>query len=136
MKEIIQTKAVRKSIGLRKQIKSTSPQIIFKVFFYSAVFGRLSPSLIKLSTAKFPWNKTDKTATFTGIPPHVTILTMLEVIRIIWEGMVDELSGNIIAELRKRGTFGRFSEERMQLLLEVIWNKVEYSLKDPQKSAG
>ena len=61
---------------------------------------------------------------------------MLEVIRIIWEGMVDELLGNIIAELRKRGTFGRFSEERMQLLLEVIWNKVEYSLKDPQKSAG
>ena len=50
--------------------------------------------------------------------------------------MVDELLGNIIAELRKRGTFGGFIEERMQLLLEGMWDKVEYSLKDSKKSAG
>ena len=41
-----------------------------------------------------------------------------------------EKSGNIVAELRKRGTFGGFSEDRMQSLLEGIWNKVEYALKD------
>ena len=50
--------------------------------------------------------------------------------------MADELSGNIIAELRKRGAFCGFSEERMQSILEVIWNKVEYDLKDKLKAAG
>ena len=47
--------------------------------------------------------------------------------------MVDELSGNIIAELRKSGTFGGFIEESMQLLLEEMWDKVEYALKDSKK---
>ena len=50
--------------------------------------------------------------------------------------MVDELSGNIIAELKKSGTFGGFIEKSMQLLLEGMWDKVQYALKDPKKSAG
>ena len=49
--------------------------------------------------------------------------------------MVDELSGNIIEELRKSGAFGGFIEERMQLLLERMWDKLEYTLKDSKKSA-
>ena len=61
---------------------------------------------------------------------------MLEAIRIIQDGMVDELSGNIIAYFRKSGTFGGFIGESMQLLLEGIWYKVEYALKDSKKSAG
>ena len=61
---------------------------------------------------------------------------MLEAIRIIQDGMVDELSGNIIAELRKSGTFGGFIEESMQLFFEGMWDKVEYALKDSKKSAG
>ena len=39
--------------------------------------------------------------------------------------MADEVSGNIVAELRNKGTFGGFSEKRMQSLLEIVWNKVE-----------
>ena len=50
--------------------------------------------------------------------------------------MVDELLGNIISELRKRVTFGGFSEDMMQSLLEGMWNKVEYALKDSQKFTG
>ena len=50
--------------------------------------------------------------------------------------MADEVSWNIVAELRKRGTFGGFSEEIMKLFLEGIWNKVEYYLKDKPKAAG
>ena len=37
-------------------------------------------------------------------------LTTLEEIRIIQDGMVDELSGNTIAEFRKSGTFVGFIE--------------------------
>ena len=44
--------------------------------------------------------------------------------------MVDELSGNIFAELMKSGRFGGFVEESIQLLLEGMWYKVEYALKD------
>ena len=58
---------------------------------------------------------------------------MLEDIRTSKDGMEDEVSGNIIAESRKRGTFSGFSEKSMQFVLEVIWNKVEYALKDSQK---
>ena len=86
--------------------------------------------MIKLSAEKFPWNKTDETPTFTGILPHVTILTMLEAIMESQDGTEDEVSGNIIAELRNIGTFGGFSEERMQLVLEGLCNKVEYVLGD------
>ena len=50
--------------------------------------------------------------------------------------MVDEVSGNIVAELSKRGPFGGFSEERMQLVLKIIWNKVEYALKYSRKMSG
>ena len=50
--------------------------------------------------------------------------------------MADEVSGNLVVELRKRGIFCGFSEERMQSLLEGMWNKVEYALKDSRKLAG
>ena len=114
---MIQTKAVINFIGLRKHMKPTTPKIILKIFFSSAVFDHLSPSLINISTEKITWNKTDKTPTFTGITPHITILTMLKSTRISQDGMVNEASGNIILELRKRGTFGGFSEERIQSLI-------------------
>ena len=50
--------------------------------------------------------------------------------------MADEVLGNVFAELRKRGDFGGFSEERMQLVLEVMGDKVDYALKDSLKMAG
>ena len=49
---------------------------------------------------------------------------------------MDELSGNVIAELSKTGNFGIFIEDRIQLLLEGMWDKVDYALKDSKKSAG
>ena len=60
----------------------------------------------------------------------MTILTILEAIRISQDVMVDEVSVDFIAELRKRVTIGSFSEERMQSLLEGMWNEVEYNFKD------
>ena len=50
--------------------------------------------------------------------------------------MADEVSGNIIAYLMKRGTFGSFSTDMMKSLLEGTWNKVEYGLKDKRNTAG
>ena len=92
--------------------------------------------MIKLPTEKFPRHKIDKTPTFTGIHPHVTILTILEAIRTSQNGMADEVSGNIVSKLRKRGIFGDFSEEMMQLVLEGMWNKLYYALNYSLKMSG
>ena len=89
--------------------------------------------MINLSEASLPWNKTDNTPTFALTHTHVTILKILEAIRISQGGMLDEVLGDIVPDLRKRVTFGGFSEERMQSLLEGMWNKVEHALKYPQK---
>ena len=86
--------------------------------------------MIKLSAASLPWNTTDITPTFDGILTHVTILTILEAIRISQGGMLDEVLGGIVPDLRKRGTFGGFSEERTQSLLKGMPNKLEYALKN------
>ena len=43
---------------------------IYITSFSSYCFGHLSPSLIKISTEKNPWNKTDKTPIFTRITPQ------------------------------------------------------------------
>ena len=40
---------------------------------------------------------------FVKSSPHVNILTMLEAIRASQDNMADEVSGNIIGEMRKRG---------------------------------
>ena len=72
-------------------MKPTFPKMVFKsIFLNSAVFVHLSPSLVNISTKKVPWNKTDKTPTFNGITPHVTILTMLEAIKTSQDGMENE----------------------------------------------
>ena len=61
---------------------------------------------------------------------------MLEAISTSQDSMADEVSGNIVAQLKNRGTFGGFSEERTQLVLEEMWNQVECYLKDKQKITG
>ena len=61
---------------------------------------------------------------------------MLEAIKIYQDGMADEVLENIVAELKKRGNFGIFNEESMQLLHEGIWDEKQYALKYSQKAAG
>ena len=64
------------------------------------------------------------------------MLTMLGAIRTSQGGIADKVSCYIIEELRKRVTFGDFSEDRMKLLRESMWNKVEYDLEDSRKVTG
>ena len=71
-------------------MEPTSPKMIFKSTLPpSSVFAHLSPSLVNISTEKISWNKTDKTPTFNGITPNVTILTMLEAICTSQDSMED-----------------------------------------------
>ena len=60
---------------------------------------------------------------------------MLDASKTSQDFIADEVLGNIVAELMRRRPFGGSSEERMQLVLEVMWNKVEYTLKYSRKMA-
>ena len=44
--------------------------------------------------------------------------------------MANKVSGDFVADLGKRGTFGGFCEDSMQSLLEGMCNRVDYSLQD------
>ena len=118
-------------------MQPTSPQNdIYKSFSFFSCFCSPFSLFDQAFNSKVSWNKTDKITTFTRISPHVTMLPMLKAIRISQDGMADEVSGNIIAYLMKRGTFGSFSTDMMKSLLEGTWNKVEYGLKDKRNTAG
>ena len=95
-------------------MKPTSLKRYLRVLFFFILVWSPFSLFDKHFNRNFPWNKTDKTPTFNGIPPHVPILTMLEAIRTYQDGMADEVSENIIAELRKIVGFSGFSEERMK----------------------
>ena len=114
LREIIQRKSVRKFIGLREHMKPTSPKMIFKVLFFLQLFFSPFSLFDQAFNRKNIWDKIDKTPTFNGVTPHVTILTVLKAIRTSQDGILDEVLGGIISEFRNRGTFGRFSEERIQ----------------------
>ena len=61
---------------------------------------------------------------------------MLEAIRTSRDGMVDKVLGNIIAESRKRVTFGGLVSRRGSCFFAGMWNRVEYVLKDSKKAVG
>ena len=70
------------------------------------------------------------------IHPHEAFMAMFEAIRTSQDDMTYEVSRNIVVDLRKRGTFGSFSDESMQLVLKGMRHKVEYALKRSRKMAG
>ena len=66
---------------------------------------RVSPMFIaasylqtnKYAEVRFPWNKTENTPLFTGVPPHVAVLSEMEIMK----KMMNEQTGTICESLRK-----------------------------------
>ena len=50
-------------------------------------------------TVRYPWNKTDSTPSFTGIPPHVGILAQLEGLKLELKMMTETILGGVKADL-------------------------------------
>ena len=88
-------------------------------FKTSIVFSKLTPLIIRKSIIAFPWqdDRSPSCPKFSGIPPHVTIVTMLQNIKDGQGQVTQDVVDNIIQELNDRGTFGGFSETRMQVLM-------------------
>ena len=87
-------------------------------FRSSVLFNNLTPNITSLAVTCFPWNKTDRTPTFTGIPPHVAILNMLEGLRQGQAKLTADIVQELVKELDERGTFGGFNANRMRDIMD------------------
>ena len=87
-------------------------------FRSSVLFNNLTPNITSLAVTCFPWNKTDRTPTFTGIPPHVAILNMLEGLKQGQAKLTGDIVDELVKELDERGTFGGFNANRMRDIMD------------------
>jgi hypothetical protein len=51
------------------------------------------------ATVRYPWNKTASTLSFTGLPPHVSILAQIESLKVVLneatESIIDEVKADL-----------------------------------------
>ena len=83
-------------------------------FFIAAA----NDSLRELVTVSYPWNTTEHTPIFTGIPPHVLMMAEIESLRMKLEKQTKDIVGAIVDEFDKRRVSGD-SYEASSLLQEV-----------------
>ena len=68
----------------------------------ASLFFNCIPTHIKsLAVVKYPWNATKYTPVFTGLPPHVTLLSKMEGLKQDFHKMKDELIQEFKVELDK-----------------------------------
>jgi len=67
------------------------------------------------ATVQFPWSKTDCTPSFTGLPPHVSILAQIESLKVALEGAKNSIIGGVKADLdgRRLGSQSYFDKEEI-----------------------
>jgi len=67
------------------------------------------------ATVRFPWNKTGSTPSFTGIPPHVSILVQIEGLKSSLEETSDKIISGVKADLdgRRLGSQSYFDKEEI-----------------------
>ena len=72
-------------------------------FRNTAVFRDMPSDIQALATVKYPWNKTDDTPNFNGIPPHVLNLAKLESLERKMESLETNLMNKMTEEMESRG---------------------------------
>ncbi len=51
------------------------------------------------ATVRYPWNKTASTPTFTGLPPHVSILAQIESLKVALKVAMESIINGVKADL-------------------------------------
>ena len=72
-------------------------------FRNTAVFRDMPSDIQALATVKYPWNKTDDTPNFNGIPPHVLHLAKMESLERKMENLEANLMNKVTEEMESRG---------------------------------
>ncbi len=78
------------------------------------------------ATVKYPWSKTAATPTFTGLPPHITILANFEQLKIEMKATRDTILTGVEAELNKRhiGSQSHFDKKEILLRMDELHNEL------------
>ena len=66
--------------------------------------------MVSLSALIHPWDVDYRTPSFTGAPPHVKILSIIEIIQHKKEDLGDDMVLNMIEELNERRILGGFNQ--------------------------
>ena len=81
----------------------------------SHFFTHIPVEMKAAATVKYPWNQTETTPTFTGLPPHITILANFQTLMVEMESTKDAILSGLIAELDRRriGSQSHFDKEEI-----------------------
>ncbi len=74
------------------------------------------------ATVKYPWSKTAATPTFTGLPPHITILAYFKQLQLEMKATRDTILTGVEEELDKRciGSQSRFDKEEILARMDEL----------------
>jgi hypothetical protein len=78
------------------------------------------------ATVKYPWSKTAAIPTFTGLPPHITILANFEQLKLEMNATRDIILTGVEAELDKRciGSQNHFDKEEILARMDELHNEL------------
>ena len=97
----------------------------------SPFFTQIPVEIQQLATIKFPWNKSPDTPNFTGIPPHVSLLSEMQGMREDFRKMKEDLVNSFKSELDQRGIGSdaffdaKMIVDRMDIMERSIVQKLE-----------
>jgi hypothetical protein len=83
----------------------------------SHFFTHIPVEMKAAATVKYPWNQTETTPTFTGLPPHITILANFQTLMVEMESTKDAILSGLIAELDRRRTGGASASAPRAILI-------------------
>ena len=74
------------------------------------------------ATVRMPWNKTANTPVFTGLPPHVSILTQLEALKVALKTATDAILNGVKEDLdgRRLGSESYFAKEEIVAEIKLM----------------
>jgi hypothetical protein len=92
----------------------------------SHFFQHIPSNIQAAATVKYPWTKTEVTPTLTGLPPHDTIMTNFEQLKIEMEETKNATLSGVEAELDKRHIDSQsyFDEEEIISRMLLLNNKL------------
>ncbi len=67
------------------------------------------------ATVRYPWNKTASTPLFTGLPPHVSILAQIELLKVVLNEATESIIDGVKVDLdgRRLGSQSYFNKEEI-----------------------
>ena len=72
-------------------------------FCASSIFCDIPSDIIELPTIAYPWCSTVDTSTFSGIPPHVTHMTEMEMLKMELANLRDRMVAELGSAMDERG---------------------------------